>query len=91
MPHRQQVRTYFRVKKPFVFVAGPPCTAFGPWSHLNEAHGSLLWQRNWEIGVTIANFVAELAMFQLQGRRHFVVENPLASRLLGISFMAHAA
>ncbi len=40
--HRQQARTYFRVKKPFVFVAGPPGTAFGPWSHLNEARLSVL-------------------------------------------------
>eukprot|EP00971_Amphidinium_carterae_P349854 6491262-Amphidinium_carterae.1 len=78
---RHQVIQYVRMHQPYVIVAAPPCTAFGAWSRFNSVmhpHSHRLALLN---GSACSRVCAEVSLLQLQGGRHFLVENPQASQL----------
>ena len=72
---------YFRVYKPKVLLAGPPCTSFGPWSHYNKVHAHSTWHKNHIIGVKLAELTVALCEIQAKHHRHYVVENPATSEI----------
>ena len=72
---------YIATFRPRVVIAGPPCTAFGPWSRLNKIKYPEAYARALKVGLLFANLVAEVCQFQLSQGRHFIVENPWGSAL----------
>ena len=48
MDQLEQVMKYIDTHKPFMITMGPPCTAFGSWSHLNRKKYRKTWeQKDW--------------------------------------------
>ena len=72
---------YLRKHQPLVVLMGPPCTAFGPWSHLNKVVAREAWERSMSVGLPLARLAAKVARHQLMHRRHFLAENPWNSEL----------
>ncbi len=72
---------YIETHKPRVIIAGPPCTAFGPWSRLNKTKNPEAYARALKVGMLLASLVAEICEYQLQQHRHFLIENPWGSAL----------
>ena len=67
----------------FCVVLGPPCTAFGPWVHVNKSQYGLTknMRRTLNTGTILANLAARVCEFQLSKGRHFIVENPKTSQM----------
>ena len=77
---------YLKESRVFCVIMGPPCTAFGPWRHVNasryRSHESRARARQTlRVGTELANLSAKIAMFQLSNGRHFIAENPHTSAL----------
>ena len=67
----------------FMLIAmGQCCAALVSWWHLNryEHPGTHIILR--KVGVTLADFAAEVALLQLVGGRHFTIENKMCSEML---------
>ena len=62
-----------------VVTMGPPCTAFANWSRLNRVINALSWRKAHADGKRLADFAVEVAFLQLDGHRHFLIENPRGS------------
>ena len=67
---------------------GPPCTAFANWSCLNRVLHHQSWLKTRKAGKQLAEFAAELAHLQLEGRRRFLIENPRGSELFKLPAFA---
>ena len=67
---------YLAVCKPDVVVMAPPCRGFGPWIHLNEVINPHAAQGARAEGVPLAKLCARVAEFQLNNKRHFILEQP---------------
>ena len=72
---------YMEKHSPRVVVAGPPCTSFSMWSHINRLRNPTAFEHSRKIGVALATLTAAICEFQLSKGRHFLVENPLPSEL----------
>eukprot|EP00971_Amphidinium_carterae_P046575 917433-Amphidinium_carterae.7 len=59
------------------------CTSFSGWSGLNRQNPSswATWEKSHLNGVTCSKFTALVVELQLQGNRHFLLENPCGSDL----------
>ena len=80
---------YLHKYRPKIIIAGPPCTAFGAWSRYNRSQAAShdTWQKNYKIGKALADLTAEIALWQLQNHRHFVIENPATSDMWALPKM----
>ena len=78
---RTKFLQWLRQEKPFCVVMGPPCTAFGPWSYLNEWRAPLSWARAVAVGLPLAELACQAAEFQSQHGLHWLIENPWSSRM----------
>ena len=67
--------------KPAVIICAPPCTAFGGWASYNRWKHPLSHAIQLHKGMVLAQLVAACCKIQLDGARHFLVENPQTSRL----------
>ena len=72
---------YIDKHRPFVVLMGPPCTAFGPWSHLNKVVAPQAWEQSLAVGLPLARLAARVATIQMAAGRHFLAENPWPSDL----------
>ena len=72
---------YMLKHRPKIVIAGPPCTAFSSWQHINRLKDPEGYARKLRIGTQLANLTASICQFQIQHGRHFVIENPLSSGL----------
>ena len=72
---------YIVMNQPRIVIAGPPCTAFGAWSRLNKTRSPEAYQRSLKVGMSLAILTAEICMYQLSMKRHFIVENPWGSAI----------
>ena len=79
--HVRALWDYVHIHSPRIVIAGPPCTSFGQWSHINRVKNPTGFQESRRIGVLLANLTAEVCQHQLSKGRHFFVENPQASEL----------
>ena len=78
---RTKFLQWLRQEKPFCVVMGPPCTAFGPWSYLNEWRAPLSWARAVAVGLPLAELACQAAEIQSQNGLHWLIENPWSSRM----------
>ena len=67
--------------RPRVIICAPPCTSFGAWSRINKIRAYDTWLANRRIGEILANLTADICLWQLANRRHFLVENPAQSEM----------
>ena len=79
--HVRELWKYVKQCKPRVIIMAPPCTAFGPWSHLNKIKARLAWLRSLRTGKHLARLCSELALHQLHHGYDFLAENPFPSGL----------
>lgn len=73
---REQALRMIKQKKPYVVILAFPC---GPWSPLQNLNPAKDLDEKRAEGVTLIRFAVEVALLQLAGRRHFLVENPVPS------------
>ena len=73
--------SYLDKFKPLVVVAGPPCTPFGPWSHLNSIVARDTWLSSMRVALPLANLTAAVCQYQQRHGRFFIIENPRTSQL----------
>ena len=78
---KEKLFAYVRKHKPQCIVAGPPCTAFGPWSRFNRVHYHDAWLKSFMVGRPLALLTAELCQIQRAAGRFFLVENPWTREL----------
>ena len=85
---KQRAALYHLVRtvKPLCGVLAPPCTAFGSWSYINQKFESYAQAR--QDGEILAAFAISICFLQLQEGRHYVLENPQASRMWQLFHMA---
>ena len=62
--------------KPFFLVLAFPCGPWSPLMRLNPAHDLAEKQ---EVGLELIRFAIKLSEIQLEGKRHFLMENPTPS------------
>ena len=79
--HVAALWVYLRTHKPRVVVAGPPCTSFGNWSHLNRKRNPAAFFESRRIGKRLANLTAAVCNYQISVGNHFLVENPRDSEM----------
>ena len=72
---------YVQAHRPGVIVMAPPCTAFGPWAHINQWRHRAAWLNALAIGKPLAELTCALAQLQLRCGNHFIIENPMTSRI----------
>eukprot|EP00971_Amphidinium_carterae_P173803 3445275-Amphidinium_carterae.1 len=80
---RHEVHQVVKTQKPLLVIAAPPCTAFSGWARLNRQNPSSrsTWEKSHLNGITCSKFAASIVELQLQGKRHFLLENPSGSDL----------
>ena len=71
---REAAKQQVMEKKPYFLVLAFPC---GPWSPLMRLNPAEDLTERQEEGLTFIQFCIELAIIQLEGGRHFLIENPL--------------
>ena len=79
--NQQMLLKYVRTHQPLVVVMGPPCTAFGNWSHTNQYNAPDAYAASRVTGVTLARLAARIASVQPTQNRHFIFENPRGSEM----------
>ena len=79
--HQRSMWEYLHNHSPFIVVAGPPCTSFSQWTHLNRVRSPVKFAESRRLGVLLANLTASVCRYQLSKGRHFFVENPQTSEL----------
>ena len=68
-----------------IVVMAPPCKSFGPWSHLNAViHPEAVASAKKE-GIPLALLCADVAEFQLNNQRHFLLEQPRNSTFFSLN------
>ena len=63
---------YIKVHQPKIVVCGPPCTSFGPWSHINRLRNPQLFKKQRQIGERLASLTAQICEYQLTLGKHFI-------------------
>ena len=79
--NQQMLLTYVRTHQPLVIVMGPPCTAFGNLSHINQYNAPDAYAASRITGETLARLAARIASVQLAQHRHCILENPRGSEM----------
>ena len=72
---------YVSTRRPLVLVMAPPCKGFGALQHLNKIINPSAWQYARQEGLPLAKLCARLAELQIEGGRHFIVEQPAGSTM----------
>ena len=75
--HRDAARSLVKRIRPYVLVLAFPC---GPWSLLQNLNPAADLEDRKREARELVLFTIELALLQLSGSRHFLIENPLTSR-----------
>ena len=73
---RLAAKSWVRKHKPFFLMIAFPC---GPWSPLQRLNAAKDLPERQELGRKLIEFSIELAIIQLEGKRHFAFENPVPS------------
>ena len=82
---RSDLQHYLEGFRPDIVVMAPPCKGFGPWSHLNAViHPEAVASAKKE-GIPLAKLCADVAEFQLNHQRHFLLEQPRNSTLFSLN------
>ena len=79
--NQQMLLKYVRTHQPLVVVMGPPCAAFGNWSHINQYNAPDAYAASRITGETLARLAARIASVQFASDRHFILENPRGSEM----------
>ena len=75
------LKCYLLKVRPTVVLMGPPCRAFGPMSRINRVlHPDGYAASRYE-GEVFARLCYDIACWQLQNQRHFLIEQPAGSEL----------
>ena len=77
----QALYVYVTEHEPLVIVMAPPCKGFSALQALNKVIYPDAWKKAYDEGVVMAELCAALANIQLSAGRHFLVEQPSASKL----------
>ena len=80
-PSRKQCGECIRTCNPRVIVMAPPCIAFGPASHLNEAMRPGPIERHSDWHAVWPNLASHIALFQIEVAGDSMCEQPSGSRL----------
>ena len=64
-----------------ILVSGPPCTAFGPWSFINQMLHPYVYQLALVKGLPLANLAAQASEQQASRGLFYLIENPQSSRM----------
>ena len=77
LPERRlQAKQLVRKQRPYVLVLAFPC---GPWSPLQNLNPAKDLEERRELAFQLVLFSIEMAMIQVAGGRHYLIENPLPS------------
>eukprot|EP00975_Prorocentrum_lima_P042558 8940430-Prorocentrum_lima.AAC.1 len=60
-------------------VSAPPCTGMKGFSALNRLMAPDAWHRSRMISAPLGQLAGDIALYQLEHERHFLVENPRGS------------
>eukprot|EP00971_Amphidinium_carterae_P236579 4695447-Amphidinium_carterae.1 len=71
--------SYLKQVKPLMTVMAPTCRPFGGWSHFNRRMHPEAWERSLQQALPHAVLCSEVAKWQMQQNRYFVVEQPETS------------
>ena len=74
--HRERAKEVVREEKPFFLMIAFPCN---PWSALLRLNSAVDLERIRADGLVLVKFSLELAEIQIEGGRHYALENPLTS------------
>ena len=74
--HRAQAISWIKRTKPYAVILAFPCN---PWSVLLNLNAKVDVQRLRDEALVLVEFAIEVALLQLAGNRHFLMENPLTS------------
>ena len=74
--HREEAKEIIKKEKPLFLMLAFPC---GPFSPLQRLNPSPMHEENLKNGRILMDFAIELAQIQLDGGRHYVMENPRPS------------
>ncbi len=79
--HVQAFWKYMALYRFRVVLAGPPCSAFGIWSHSHRIHAYDAWLASYTVGIKLASLIIEVCLYQLSIGLHFICENAGSSTL----------
>ena len=82
--HRERAKEVVRKEKPYFLMIAFPCN---PWSALLRLNSAVDLDRIRGEGLELVKFSLELAQLQLEGGRHYALENPLTSEAWKIEEM----
>jgi len=77
----KDVHYMWMTTRPLVAILATPCTGLAGYASINAARGCPTHFANVEISVQLGMVGGEIALWQMQCRRHFVSENPAGSNL----------
>ena len=72
---------YVETRQPLVIIMAPPCKGFGALQNLNKIINPDAWKQAKREGIPLARLCAQLARFQMQSGRHFILEQPAGSTM----------
>ena len=81
---QRKVCEYVQLVKPLVIVMAPICAPYSPLGRLNQVINQDAWHRSLSVASPIAKLCGVLAKIQLEGNRHFLVEQPVGSTLFQV-------
>ena len=81
---QRKVCEYVDLVKPLVIVMAPICAPYSPLGRLNQVINQDAWHRSLSVASPIAKHCGVLAKRQLEGNRHFLVEQPVGSTLFQV-------
>ena len=80
----RKVFEYIKMVRPLVVVMAPVCTPYSPLGRMNQIINQDAWRRSLRIAEPIAKLCGEIALIQLSGNRHYLVEQPTGSTLFKV-------
>ena len=66
---------------PLIAIIATPCTGLKGWSAINRVKNHATWLKSRATSIPLGELGSEVALFQLEGGREFLSENPLGSDL----------
>ena len=81
----RKVLEYIKMVRPLVVVMAPVCTPYSPLGRMNQIINQDAWRRSLRIAEPIAKLCGEIALIQLGGSRHYLVEQPTGSTLFKVA------
>ena len=88
---RRALLYYIRHTKPIMVIMAPPCTGLFGFAALNRVIHYETWAHNVQIGKQLATLCGQVALEQLRGRRHYVIEQPAGSALFQLAIWQRIA